>query len=118
LYAIRAYAIPDAVSRANGAESFDRQRQISLDLDYLEDIVETRLKSAAEKVVRALAFDERTAHERTALERAELVGHARADYSVAHIVASLVDARCYDANEWPVFTTWARDLMQAVGGVD
>jgi hypothetical protein len=80
---------------------------ISLSLAYLSDIVDRRLERAVEKVLAAARAP--------ADLRATELNFARADYDAAHIIASLVDERVYDANEWPVFTAWAAELMRAVG---
>ncbi len=95
------YFAAEAAQRGEG--------EIHLALAYLEDIVDRRLERAIHHVLFVAA------RLPPGPERDTELNFARADYAAAHIVASLVDERVYDCNEWPVFTAWAHALMQAAG---
>jgi hypothetical protein len=80
--------------------------EVSFTLAYLGDVVDRRLERAVAAVDAAMRLQGGA--------RTDMMGTARADYSAAHIVASLVDDRIYDCNEWPAFTVWAAELVRAV----
>jgi hypothetical protein len=79
--------------------------KVCFTIEHLSRLVDRHHELAVVEVVKA-ATDPGGA-------RGEWFARARADYSAAHVVASLVDERCYAANEWPPFTTWAAEVMRA-----